>query len=218
MIDRLFALRDPEFRDFQRKLIPNLDPERIIGIRTPQLRKLSKQVDPDFRKNLPHTYFEENQIHAFSLEKMEDFEKLMDEVEAFLPFVDNWATCDQLRPKLFAFSQDRLIPYIRRWLQSDHPYTVRFAIEMLMLHYLDGHFDPAYPALVASVRLEGYYVRMMQAWYFATALAVRYVDILPFLTEHRLPVWVHNKTIQKAVESYRISDRQKQELKTLRIK
>ena len=218
MIDRLFALQDPEFRDFQRKLIPNLDPERIIGVRTPQLRKLGNQADSDFRKSLPHTYFEENQIHAFSLEKMADFDLLMDEVESFLPFVDNWATCDQLRPKLFASSQDRLLPYIRRWLQSDHPYTVRFAIEMLMLHYLDGHFDPAYPAMVASVQLEDYYVRMMQAWYFATALAGRYEDMLPYLTEQRLCVWVHNKTIQKAVESYRISDRQKQELKSLRIK
>lgn len=218
MTDRLFALQDLSYRDFQRKLIPNINPETIIGVRTPALRKLSKFAGKEFRKRLPHTYFEENQLHAFSLEKMEDFDELIAEVEAFLPFVDNWATCDQLRPKIFGRQQDRLLPYIRRWLKSDHPYTVRFAMEMLMVHYLDDRFDPEFPMLAASVQMDDYYVRMMAAWYFATALSVRYEYILPYLTEHRLPVWVHHKTIQKCVESCRLTPEQKQFLKTLRMK
>ena len=218
MIERLLVLQDLAYRDFQRKLIPNINPDSIIGVRTPELRKLSRRADVNFRKSLPHTYFEENQIHAFSLEKMENFDNLMDEVEAFLPFVDNWATCDQLRPKIFGKSQERLLPYIRRWLKSDHPYTVRFAMEMLMLHYLGDCFDAEFPALVASVQMDDYYVRMMATWYFATALSVRYDEIIPYLEQHRLIPWIHNKTIQKCVESTRISAEQKRYLKTLRIR
>ena len=218
MTEQLFAHQDLQYRDFQRKLIPNLDPETIIGVRTPELRKLAKHAGPSFRKNLPHTYFEENQIHALSLNGLTDFEELIAQVEGFLPYVDNWATCDQLRPKLFGRTQSQLLPYIRRWLESDNPYTVRFAIEMLMIHYLADSFDPLYPQWVASVQLDDYYVRMMVAWYFATALSCRFEEVLPFLTKHRLSAWIHNKTIQKAVESFRITAKQKEFLKTLRIK
>ncbi len=213
----LLTLRDEGYRAFQIKLIPNIDPETIIGIRTPVLRQLAKDADDAFRADLPHRYFEQNQIHAFSLGKMADFERVIAEVEAFLPYVDNWATCDQLRPRIFTRHKAELLPHIRRWIASEHPYTVRFAMEMLMCHYLDDAFDAAFPALVASMRSDSYYVRMMQAWYFATALAKQYEAVLPYVTEHRLDAWTHNKTIQKATESYRILPEQKEFLRKFRV-
>ncbi len=213
----LLTLRDEGYRAFQIKLIPNIDPETIIGIRTPVLRQLAKDADDAFRADLPHRYFEQNQIHAFSLEKMADFERVIAEVEAFLPYVDNWATCDQLRPRIFTRHKAELLPHIRRWIASKHPYTVRFAMEMLMCHYLDDAFDAAFPVLVASVLGKDYYVRMMQAWYFATALAKQYDEVLPYVTEHRLDAWTHNKTIQKATESYRILPEQKEFLRKFRV-
>lgn len=220
MKEKLFSLQDAKYRDFQAKLIPNIDPDTIIGVRTPELRKLAKEfgAGESFRRNLPHEYFEENQIHAFSLESLKDFDRVIEEVERFLPYVDNWATCDQLRPKAFAKHKAELLPHIRRWLVSSHVYTIRFGIGMLMCHYLDDAFAPEYPALVASVEHEDYYVRMMVAWYFATALAKQYDAVLPYITEHRLEKWTHNKTIQKAVESYRITPAQKDFLKQLKLK
>ena len=218
LLQRLFALQDERYQAFQAKLIPNIAPERIIGVRTPELRKLAKQVGDDFKKELPHRYFEENQIHSFMLEREKDFEKAISDVEAFLPYVDNWATCDQLSPKVFSKHKGELLPYVRRWLGSEHTYTIRFGMGMLMQHFLDDAFAPEYPELVAAVQSEEYYVRMMQAWYFATALAKQYDAVLPYVENYRLEKWTHNKAIQKSVESYRITPEQKEHLKGFRIK
>lgn len=220
---RLFSLQDTAYRDFQVKLIPGTDTEKEIGVRTPELRKLAKELAKredirDFLKDLPHGYFDENQVHAFILSEEKDFEKCMDELELFLPYVDNWATCDQMSPKVFRKNKKDLLTAIKRWIESDQTYTVRFAIKMLMEHFLDEDFDPIYPEMVATVRSEEYYIRMMIAWYFATALAKRYDAVLPYLKQEKLDVWTHNKAIQKAVESYRITEEQKIYLKSLKRK
>ena len=219
----LFSLQDTAYRDFQGKLIPGLGAETMIGVRTPELRKLAKELAKredirDFLKDLPHEYFDENQVHAFILSEEKDFEKCMDELELFLPYVDNWATCDQMSPKVFRKNKKDLLIAIKRWIESEHTYTVRFAIKMLMEHFLDEDFDPIYPEMVATVRSEEYYIRMMIAWYFATALAKRYDAVLPYLKQEKLDVWTHNKAIQKAVESYRITEEQKIYLKSLKRK
>ena len=218
--EKLFSLRKEEYAAFQRRLLPTVPPQTILGVATPELRALAKDLpDPEsFRQQLPHRYFEENQIHAFSLEREKDFDTAVSQVEAFLPYIDNWATCDQLRPKSFARNKEKLLPHIRAWLSSGDIYTVRFAMDMLMVHYLDDGFRPEYLSWVAENQGENYYVRMMVAWYFATALAKQYDAAIPYLTEHRLPIWTHNKTIQKAVESYRVSQAQKDYLRTLRRK
>ena len=220
---KLFSLQDTAYRDFQVKLIPGMDAEKEIGVRTPELRKLAKELAKredirEFLNDLPHQYFDENQLHAFILSEEKDFEKCMEDLERFLPHVDNWATCDQTSPKVFRKHRKELLDAIRRWIESDHPYTVRFAIKMLMEHFLDEDFDPAYPEMVAEVRSEEYYIRMMIAWYFATALAKQYEAVLPYLEQKKLDVWTHNKTIQKAVESYRITEEQKIYLKSLKRK
>ena len=219
----LYTLRDEKYRDFQRKLIPTVRPETVIGVRTPALRAYAKELlkRPDigeFLSALPHESFDENQLHAFILSEIKDFDRCAAGVERFLPFVDNWATCDQLSPKVFGKHHAELLPLVKAWIASGETYTVRFGIGMLMAHFLDADFDPVYPEWVAALRSEEYYVNMMRAWYFATALAKQYVAVLPYLEQRRLDVWTHNKTIQKAVESYRISDEQKTYLKTLRIK
>ena len=219
--EELFRLRDEKYRDFQAKLIPTLDPAAMIGVRTPELRRLAKELwkrgeaEP-FLAALPHGYFDENQLHAFLLSEMKDFSRCLEGVERFLPFVDNWATCDQLSPKVFRKHREELEPRIRRWIASGETYAVRFGVGMLMQHYLDEAFDPGYPALAASLRSEEYYVNMMIAWYFATALAKRYEDAIPYLEEHRLDPRTHNKAIQKALESYRITPEQKAYLRTLK--
>ena len=213
--EQLFSLRDEAYRDFQAKLIPHIDQDSIIGVRTPELRKLAREIGTDFRRELPHRFFEENQLHAFSLERMSDFDAVIGELEAFLPFVDNWATCDQMNPKVFRKHRQELLTHIRRWIGSERPYTVRFGIKLLMDHYLDDDFDPAYLEM-AAVRHEHYYVRMMVAWYFATALAKQYDAARIWIREYRLDKWVHNKTIQKAIESYRITPEQKAYLKQFR--
>lgn len=220
---QLFSLQDCAYRDFNARLIPTVPKERIIGVRTPALRKFAKSLakTPDaaeFLCELPHTYYEENNLHAFLLETFRDFDRLIEALDRFLPFVDNWATCDFMSPKLFQSRRDELLPHIFRWMDASDVYTVRFAIGMLMRHYLDDAFSPDYPALVAAVSSEEYYINMMIAWYFATALAKQYDAVLPYLTEHRLSSWIHNKTIQKAVESNRIPKETKQFLRTLRHK
>ena len=220
---KLFSLQDTAYRDFQVKLIPGMDAQKEIGVRTPELRKLAKELAKredirEFLNDLPHQYFDENQLHAFILSGEKDFEKCMEDLEQFLPYVDNWATCDQTSPKVFRKHRKELLDAIRRWIESDHPYTVRFAIKMLMEHFLDEDFDPAYPEMVAEVRSEEYYIRMMIAWCFATALAKQYEAVLPYLEQKKLDVWTHNKTIQKAVESYRITEEQKIYLKSLKRK
>ena len=220
LIDTLFSLQDEGYRQMQIRLIPNIPPESIIGVRTPELRRLARELEDGeaLLARTPHRYFEENQIHGFLLERGKNFETAISQVEAFLPYVDNWATCDQLNPRVFRVHREELLPHIRRWLDSGHPYTIRFGMEALMRHYLDEAFDPAYPALVASVHHENYYVKMMAAWYFATALAKQYDAVFPYIADHRLETWTHNKAIQKAVESYRISPEQKEILKKYRIK
>lgn len=218
--EMLVSLQDEPYREMQQRLIPNVAPETIIGVRTPELRRLAIELEDadSFLRVLPHTYFEENQVHSFLLEREKDFEVAIESVDEFLPFVDNWATCDQLRPKAFRKHRSELLPYIRRWIASEQTYTVRFAIGMLMCHYLDDAFDVSYPEMVASVHSQEYYVRMMVAWYFATALAKQYDVIFPYISGYRLEKWTHNKAIQKAVESYRITPEQKEFLKQYRIK
>ncbi|MBQ7714783.1 MAG: DNA alkylation repair protein [Clostridia bacterium] len=219
----LFALQDTEYKCFQSKLIPGSDGSRMIGVRTPDLRELAKKLSGKpgteiFLSRLPHEYFDEDQLHAFIISEEKDFEKCVALTEAFLPYVDNWATCDQMSPKTFRKHTDELLPHIDEWIKSDRTFTVRFGIGMLMQHYLDVYFDPAYPKAVASVRSDEYYVNMMRAWYFATALAKQYGDVVPYIEEGRLDVWTHNKAIQKCVESRRISEEQKAYLRTLKRK
>ncbi len=219
--NELFRLADPEYRTFQAKLIPTLSPDRMIGVRTPALKQYAKQLirqgnADEFLARLPHQYFDEYQLHAFILSEWKDYDRCILEVERFLPYVDNWATCDQLSPKVFRKHLPELLERIRKWLDSGHTYTVRFGIGMLMQHYLDNAFDPEYPEMAAAVQSEEYYVNMMRAWYFATALAKQYEAVLPYLENGKLDTWTHNKTIQKAVESYRITPEQKVYLRTLK--
>lgn len=219
----LFTLADTKYRDFQAGLIPGVTSDRMIGVRTPELRKLAKTLVKDgdsgtFLSDVPHKYFDEDQLHAFMISSMKDYGLCMDELCRFLPYVNNWATCDQMSPKIFKKHRQELLPHIYEWLGSDHAFTVRFAIGMLMEHFLDEDFDPEYPQTVAAVRSDEYYVNMMVAWYFATALAKQYDAVIPFIEEKRLDQWTHNKTIQKAVESYRITPQQKDYLRSLRIK
>ena len=221
IVGRLLDMRDEGYAALQRRLIPTARPDGFIGVRTPALRAFAKELYKSgegeaFLGLLPHTTFDENQLHAFLLSEEKDFDRCVLRVNAFLPYVDNWATCDQLSPKAFKKHREQLLPFIRRWMADAHPYTVRFGIGMLMQHCLDEAFDPAYPALVAGIRSEEYYVNMMVAWYFATALAKQYAAVLPYIAKKRLPPWVHNKTIQKAVESCRVSPEQKEELKQYR--
>lgn len=219
----LFRLQDEKYRDFQAKLLPTVEPDSVIGVRTPALRNYAKELWKQgdvqaFLDELPHRYFDENQLHAFLLSSMKDFDRCISEVNRFLPYVDNWATCDQMSPKVFKKHREGLLKSIREWMSSNQTYMVRFGIGMLMEHFLDEAYDPAYPEMVASVRSEEYYVNMMIAWYFATALAKQYESILPYIKEQRLEPWTHNKAIQKSVESYRITAEQKAYLKTLKVK
>ena len=222
ILAELFRLQDQKYAAFQAKLIPTMAAEKIIGVRTPELRAFAKELSKDegvaaFLAARPHQYFEEDQLHAFVISLEKDFDKCVGEVEAFLPFVDNWAICDQLSPKAFKKAPEKLLPYIETWHKSDKVYTVRFGIGMLMQHFLDEKFDPKYADMVAAVKSEEYYINMMIAWYFATALAKQYDAILPCLEGRRLDPWTHNKAIQKSVESYRITAEQKDYLKTLKV-
>ena len=218
----LFRLCDTEYRDFQVRLIPTVAPELVIGVRTPVLRKyagqlLKREDAGEFLGDLPHRYFDENQLHAFMISGIKDYGTCLEQVDRFLPYVDNWATCDQLSPRVFKRHRQELLGEIRGWIASDRTYTVRFGLGMLMSHYLDEDFDPAFLDLAAEVRSEEYYINMMTAWYFATALAKQYDAALPYIEDHRLDTWTHNRTIQKAVESFRVSPEQKQYLRSLRI-
>ena len=222
IIKRLNALQDTKYRDFQSKLIPDTKAE-FIGVRTPELRKLAKELikegkTDNFLSVLPHKYFDENQLHAFIISGIKDFDMCVKEVERFLPYVDNWATCDQMSPKVFKKEKKALLPYINKWLKSGKTYTVRFGMGMLMQHFLGEDFAVEYAEKVACVKSDEYYIKMMQAWYFATALAKNYDEVLPFIENKTLEKWTHNKTIQKSIESYRITDEQKAYLKTLKIK
>jgi len=220
---KLFGMQDKTYQAFSAKLLPTVAPEKIIGVRTPALRQLAKEVlaageAEGFLTTLPHAYHEENQLHAFILAETKDYDACMALVRAFLPYVDNWATCDQLSPKVFRKHRPELLEQIKLWLHSEDTYTVRFALGMLMVHFLDEDFDPSYLELAAQLRSEEYYVNMMVAWYFATALAKQYEAALPFIENRQLALWTHNKAIQKACESRRVSAVHKKHLRTLKIK
>lgn len=220
---RLFALADPEYRDFQARLMPNIDKTAIIGVRTPELRALAKEYKntPEAEtllSALPHKYYEENNLHAFFIEQIRDFDSAIKHLDRFLPYVDNWATCDMMRPKIFKKHLPQLSEKIKVWIKAKDTYTVRFAIGLLLSFYLDDAFSTEYPELICSVCSDEYYIKMMAAWYFATALAKQYETILPYLEKQRLDVWTHNKAIQKATESYRITKEQKAYLRKLKIK
>ena len=220
---RLFSMQDKDYQAFSAKLNPTVDPETIIGIRIPALRALAKELKgsdeaAEFLSVLPHKYFEEYQLHAFLIGYEKDFDKGLSATERLLPYLNSWALTDSIRIKAFDKAPEKLLPHIEKWLEDDHPYTVRFGILCLMNYFLNDRFATRYPDMVAAVHSEEYYVRMMQAWYFATALAKQYDAALPYLTGRRLEPWVHNKTIQKAVESYRITAEQKAYLRTLKVK
>ena len=217
---RLFDMQDLAYRDFHSRLMPTIPKERIIGIKVPNIRKFAKEITntPEacqFLTDLPHEYYEENNLHALLIAEIKNFDECIHALETFLPYLDNWATCDSLRPKCFKLNTDRLLKYIYKWISSGKAYTVRFGIEMLMLYYLDENFSIEYPRLVSKIESDEYYVNMMISWYFATALAKQYDEILPFLTCRTLPPWIHNKTIRKACESYRVPENTKLYLKTL---
>lgn len=217
----LFSMQDEKYADFHAKLIPNINRDLVIGVRTPMLRRyaveLSKTEETKlFLLQLPHKYYEENNLHAFLIERIKDIDALFSELDRFLPYIDNWATCDMLRPKIFSKHKDKLILKIYQWLKSEHTYVVRYGIGMLLVHFLDDAFSPEYPKLVANIKSDEYYINMMRAWYFAEALAKQYDSILPYIQNRILDDWTHRKAIQKATESFRITDEQKAYLKTLR--
>lgn len=224
---KLYSLQDKKYGDFQSKLLPTLDKKSIIGVRTNDIKNFAKEIykssdKEKFLTELPHKFFDENQLHIFILSQEKDFDLCIKQVNKFLPYIDNWATCDQLSPICFKKNKIELLTHINKWLKSKKTYTVRFAIEMLMSHFLDDDFDEKYLDAVAKIDKihfkDDYYVKMMIAWYFATALAKQYKSTFPYIKKYKLEEWTHNKTIQKAVESYRITDEQKRVLKSLKIK
>lgn len=221
--NELFAMQDMKYRNFHCKLIPTVNPELVIGIRTPILRKYAKNLSKtsqaeEFLQIFPHKYYEENNLHGFLIELLKDYGQAIQALDTFLPYVDNWATCDSVSPKVFEKHLPELLQKIEEWIASSHTYTVRFGVGMLMKFYLDEAFQPQYPEMVAGIVSQEYYVNMMIAWYFATALAKQYDAILPFIQEQRLDPWTHNKAIQKAIESFRITPEQKTYLKSLKRK
>ncbi len=219
--EELYKMQDTKYKAFHSQLMPTVNPENIIGVRVPALRNFAKNIKDSadgFLYDLPHTYYEENNLHAFLISEIKDFHKCIKMLNDFLPYVDNWATCDGIRPPCFKKNKKELLFEIEKWIKSEHTYTVRFAIEMLMVHFLDKDFDKNHLNVVSNVNSGEYYVKMMVAWYFATALAKQWESAVLYLEEHLLHKWVHNKTIQKAVESYRITSEQKEYLRSLKIK
>lgn len=224
--EQLISLSDSDYKVFHSKLIPNIEPDAILGVRTPELRKFAKEVvrtstesEIDaFMRILPHKYYDENNLHAFLIEQIKDYDKCVEAIDRFLPYVDNWATCDMMRPKVLGKNLDKLADQAVTWINSEHTYTKRFGIGMLMTFYLDDAFDEKYVKLVSKIVSDEYYVNMMVSWYFATALAKQYAAVIPYIEENRLPDFVHNKSIQKAIESNRISKETKEYLKTLKRK
>lgn len=218
----LFELKDEKYKEFTLKIIPGLEPDNVIGVRTPQIAKIAKEIIKSgdysaFLDDCPHKYYEEKGIHVAIINSMKDYDSVIKEIDRFIPYVDNWATCDGIKPKkAFSKNCDRLIIDAKRWIKSEHIYTKRFGIEMIMNFFLDDNFKREYNDLVASIRSDEYYINMMIAWYFATALAKQYNDTIPFIENRRLDEWTHKKTIQKARESYRITEEQKEYLKSLK--
>ena len=219
---QLFELQDLKYRDFHSKLMPETDKETVIGIRTPVLRKFAKEFAGTseaeaFLRQLPHRYYEENNLHMMLITGIKDYEKCMEEIQRFLPCIDNWATCDYPAPKCFARHKDQVLEEAKRWISSGETYVIRYGIGMLMRLFLDEDFSSEYLEMTAAVQSQEYYVNMMIAWYFATALAKQWDATVPYIEQHKLSDWVHRKTIQKAVESYRITPEQKEYLKTLKV-
>lgn len=217
----LLEAKDDKYRDFQAKLVPNVSPDTIIGVRTPDMRKIAKEVfnspeKDEFLKELPHKYYEENLVHFFIIAMIKDFDECIEKVEEFLPYVDCWPVSDQATPKTFKKNHAKLLPYIKNWIASDHVYTARFGIRMLMNEFLDDDFKDEYLELVASKEGDDYYLKMMVAWYFATALAKKYDESVKYIEGRRLDDWIHKKAIQKAVESFRVTDEHKEYLKKYR--
>ena len=223
VVERLFELKDEKYKEFSSALIPGVDVDCVIGVRTPDMRRLAREFYhsgdyEDFLDSLPHKYHEKYFIHAMLIEQIKDFDEVVRKTELLLPFVNNWAVCDSFSPKCFAKNKEKLIKKIRVWLRASDTYTVRFALKMLMTHFLDADFKTEFLDIAAEVKSDEYYIKMMQAWYFATALAKQYSYAVKYLEANRLSAWVHNKTIQKAVESLRISDEKKVYLKSLKVK
>ena len=219
--EELLKVKDDKYKEFQAKLVPNIDPETILGVKTPEMRRIAKDVfnssEKDvFLKELPHKYYEENLIHFFIISMIKDFDECISEVETFLPYVDCWPISDQATPRSFKKNHTKLLPYIKKWIGSEHLYTARFGIRMLMNEFLGDNFKDEYPEHVASVKSDEYYLKMMVAWYFATALAKNYDDTIKYIEERKLDDWVLKKTIQKAIESYRVTDEHKEYLKQFR--
>ena len=218
----LWEMQDVGYKDFHAKLIPTVAPEAIIGVRTPELRKYARKLakDPqisDFLAQLPHQYYDENNVHAFVVEQIKDYGECLAQTERFLPYIDNWATCDMMAPKVFAKHKAELLESVQRWIASSETYTIRYGVGMLMRFYLEEDFRQEYLQWVADISSEEYYVNMMRAWYFATALAKQYQAVIPYLEEKRLDDWTHNKAIQKACESYRVTAEQKKHLRGLKV-
>lgn len=219
--EKLFSLKDEGYKKFQCALMPTVNPNKVIGVRTPELRKLSARLwkegrAEEFMKNLPHIYYEEDNLHATFIEKITDFDKCIEELDRFLPFVDNWATCDMMNPKVLKNEPEKLLSKVYEWIESENTYTVRYGIGVLMRHFLGDKFSSEYPVKVSEIISNEYYVKMMIAWYFAEGLSKQYDAIVPFIKERRLDLWVHRKAIQKAIESRKISPSQKEELKKYR--
>lgn len=219
--ERLLEVKDDKYKEFQAKLVPNISPDVIIGVRTPQMRNVAKEVfkseeKDEFLSQLPHKYYEENLVHFFIISMIKDFDSCVKKVEEFLPYVDCWPVSDQATPKSFKKNHEKLLPYIKKWIASDHVYTSRFGIRMLMNEFLGDDFKKEYLKLVAAKKGDDYYLKMMVAWYFATALAKQYDEAVKYIEERKLDEWVHKKAIQKAVESYRVTDEHKEYLKGFR--
>lgn len=223
---QLFIMQDNEYKEFHGRLMPTVNPDTILGIRVPILRKFSNQLAKslskekllEFMNELPHKYYEENNIHAFLIEKIKDFDECIVALEKFLPFVDNWATCDMMNPKILKKNTQQLFCKIKEWIVSPHVYTIRYGIGMLMRYFLDDNLKTEYLDMVAAVKSDEYYVNMMKAWFFATALAKQYEATLPYIKKKRLDNWSHNKAIQKSIESFRVPKEHKEELKRYKIK
>ena len=223
VLERLKNVSDNEYQEFQAKLVPNISRDLILGVRTPDLRNIAKEIKgteeaKEFLSVLPHKYYEENLIHIFLISMIKDFDLCVEELDRFLPYVDCWPVSDQSSPKVFSKNHIKLIPIIKKWISSDHIYTARFGIRILMNEFLGDDFDKEYLSIVANKKGDDYYLKMMIAWYFATALAKNWDGVIDYITDNRLPAWVHNKTIQKAVESYRITGKQKDFLRKYKIK
>lgn len=219
--EQLLKVKDDKYKEFQAKLVPNIDPDIILGVKTPEMRQIAKEVfnskeKEAFLKDLPHKYYEENLVHFFIISMIKDFDECIREVETFLPYVDCWPVSDQATPRSFKKNHEKLLPYIKKWIKSKHLYTSRFGIRMLMNEFLGDEFKDEYAKLVASVKSDEYYLKMMVAWYFATALAKNYDETIKYIEERKLDDWVLKKTIQKAVESYRVTDEHKEYLKSFR--